>query len=275
MIKLTNEQLRKLQLIELEMIEEVHRICEKHNIKYSIIGGTLLGAVRHKGFIPWDDDADIAMLREEYEKFRNICKKELDKSKFCFQDYRNTKGYRWGYAKIRRKDTLFLREYQEDMPYNQGIFIDIFPVDYVPNNIILRSIRNFECYCIRKILWSVVGRHVHKNIFLKSWYNILTKIPEETIKKILKNLEKKSNIKKSKYVRNLMFPCPNRVFGYSIDWYKSTKKYFFENKEFYGPLKARKYLKFKYGNYMELPPENQRKVHPVTKIKLLEEIDIK
>ncbi len=78
MVELTKGQLRKVQMTELEMLEEVDRICKKCNIHYNIIAGTLLGAVRHGGFIPWDDDADVAMLRPEYEKFRNACKTELD-----------------------------------------------------------------------------------------------------------------------------------------------------------------------------------------------------
>ena len=85
MIKLTEAQLRRVQKIELEMLVEVDRICRKCGIKYCIIAGTLLGAVRHKGFIPWDDDADVAMLRQEYERFRDACEKELDESRFEFQ----------------------------------------------------------------------------------------------------------------------------------------------------------------------------------------------
>ena len=127
MISLSREQLREVQLTELEMLEEVHRICEKRKIPYVIIAGTLLGAVRHGGFIPWDDDVDVALLRKDYERFRKACGEELDTDRFVFQDDRNTPGYRWGYGKLRRKHTLFLREYQEDMPYFQGIFLDVFP----------------------------------------------------------------------------------------------------------------------------------------------------
>ena len=97
MVQLSDEMLRQLQLIQLEMLIEVDRICKKCNIKYNIIAGTLLGAIRHGGYIPWDDDADVALLRSEYEKFRIVCKTELDKTRFIFQDHRNTIGYRWGY----------------------------------------------------------------------------------------------------------------------------------------------------------------------------------
>ena len=90
MLQLDDRQLRQLQMIELEMLVEVDRICKKCGIQYNIIAGTLLGAVRHGGFIPWDDDADVAMFRPEYEKFRKACKTELDTTRFYFQDHRNT-----------------------------------------------------------------------------------------------------------------------------------------------------------------------------------------
>ena len=85
MIELDEETLKKVQKIELELLLEFDRICRKNNIKYSITGGTLLGAVRHGGFIPWDDDADVSMLRVEYEKFVKVCDTELDKVGFIFK----------------------------------------------------------------------------------------------------------------------------------------------------------------------------------------------
>lgn len=102
-ITLSKEKLRQLQLVELEMIVEVDRICRKYKIKYSLDGGTLLGAVRHHGFIPWDDDADVIFTRHEYAKFYKACKKELDQERFFLQDYTTDPYYRWGYAKLRRK----------------------------------------------------------------------------------------------------------------------------------------------------------------------------
>ncbi len=104
MVELNGEQLRRLQMIELEMLIEVDRICRSCGIRYNVIAGTMLGAVRHGGFIPWDDDADVAMLRTEYERFREACRTELDTERFYFQDHRETPGYRWGYGKLRRKD---------------------------------------------------------------------------------------------------------------------------------------------------------------------------
>ena len=96
-LKLTAIQLRKMQLLELEMLVEFDRVCHIYNIKYSILGGTMLGAVRHRGFIPWDDDADIGMLREEYEKFKLIADK-LNPQICFFQDHTTDSEYRWGYG---------------------------------------------------------------------------------------------------------------------------------------------------------------------------------
>lgn len=260
--------LRKLQMIQLEMLVEVDRICKKCGIKYNIIAGTLLGAVRHGGYIPWDDDADVAMLRSEYEKFRKVCRKELDTTRFIFQDHRNTKGYRWGYGKLRRKDTLFLREYQEHMPYMQGIFIDIFPLDGVPDNYIMRSVKNFECFCIRKILWSKVGKAAEKNFWKRQVYKLLDKIPEKDVFHYYHVMIHHANKKKTRMVRILMFPTPNNEWGYYRNWYDNSADIEFEGVVFQGIKDYDSYLNFKFGNYMELPPSEKRKVHPVSRFEI-------
>ena len=268
MINIDNETLRKIQLVQLEMLQEVDRICKKCDIHYNIIAGTLLGAVRHGGYIPWDDDADVALLREEYEKFRVACETELDTTRFYFQDHRNTPGYRWGYGKIRRKDTLFLREFQEHMPYEQGIFIDVFPLDAVPDNYILRSIKNFECFCVRKVLWSEVGRIAHKNPLKRKWFHILSKIPEKWVFGYYHKVIKKAHKTNSKWVRILMFPTPNKEWGYLRKWYENSQDTEFEGIVFQGIKEYDEYLSFKFGNYMELPPEEKRKVHPVSELRV-------
>ena len=268
MVTISDEELRKIQLIQLEMLQEVDRICKKCDIRYNIIAGTLLGAVRHGGYIPWDDDADVAFLREEYEKFRIACETELDSSRFYFQDHRNTKGYRWGYGKIRRKDTLFLREHQEHMPYEQGVFIDIFPLDAVPDNYILRSLKNLQCFCVRKILWSEVGRIADKSAVKRIWYKLLASIPDKWVYQYYHKMIANAGKKKTKMVRILMFPTPNKEWGYYRKWYENSMDTTFEGIVFQGIKEYDEYLSFKFGKYMELPPEEKRKVHPVSKLKL-------
>lgn len=104
-----NEILRKVQLAQLDMAKEVKRICNKYNINYFMDSGTLLGAVRHKGFIPWDDDLDFGMLREDYEKFLKVAPTELN-SKYFLQTWKNDDGFPYGFSKIRKKIQYILRQ---------------------------------------------------------------------------------------------------------------------------------------------------------------------
>jgi len=266
-IHMTQEQLHQVQKTLLEILCEVRRICEKENIRYTIIAGTMLGAVRHDGFIPWDDDADVAMLRPEYEKFRAACEKELDKNQFYFQDHTVTPGYRWGYGKLRRTGTEFLRNGQEHMPYEQGIFVDIFPLDTVPEKNRQRKIHNFHCTLIRKTLWSEVGRLTEKNAFIKFIFKLLSKIPLKYVITHYENFRDKHNKKTSRWVRILTFPTPNKEHGYLRRWYENTAEYVFENETFVGIKDFDEYFTFKFGDWRELPPEEQRKTHPVSKLR--------
>jgi len=251
---LSSDELLGLQAVQVELLLEVDRICKKCDIKYCIIAGTLLGAVRHKKHIPWDDDADVAMLRSEYEKFSQACQKELNTKNFYFQDHKLTKGYRWGYGKLRRKDSLFLREGQEHLPYEQGIFIDVFPLDSVPEFAPLRGLHSFFCFIIRKTLWFGVKNKLISKIplpFIFFFHNILTKI------------------KPTALVRTLTFPTvKGRMFAYKAKWYKELAEIEFAGNKFPCPKHWEEYLKFKFGNYMELPPQSERKTHPVSKFAL-------
>ena len=271
-IELDGETLRNLQLVELELLEEFDRICRAHDIPYCIIAGTLLGAVRHGGFIPWDDDADVALLRPDYERFREACRTELDPEKYYFQDHQVTPGYRWGYGKLRRADTLFLRENQEHMPYDQGVFIDVFPLDAVPESHAGRAVKNFQCFCVRKVLWSPVGALAAGSAPLRAWYKALARIPDKVAYRWLDSLIERARNTKSRWVRILMFPTPNREYGYLREWYENRAPITFEGIEFSGMADASSYLTFKFGNYRELPPEGQRKTHPVTAIKLVKAV---
>ena len=264
MIALEGEKLRRLQMVELELLQELDRICRLCDIHYSIIAGTMLGAVRHGGFIPWDDDADVAMLRSEYERFREACATELDQERFYFQDHVSTPGYRWGYGKLRRKNTLFLREHQEEMPYEQGVFIDVFPLDPVPDHWTARAAVNFQCFCIRKTLWAKVGKTADKSRFKRQLFCLLDRIPEKKVLALYDRAIEHTKRCESGWVRILMFPTPNRQYGYRRYWYEDSKPIRFEGVVFSGVEDANGYLSFKFGNYREFPPEEKRKTHPVS-----------
>ncbi len=269
--QISDEELKKIQEIQIDLISEVDRICKKHGIRYNMVGGTMLGAIRHKGHIPWDDDADIGFLREEYEKFRAACKIELDPEKYYMQDFRDTPGYRWGYGKLRRKGTAFVRLGQEEMPYEQGIFIDLMPFDPVPDNPIARRIHFATCFLFRKKFWSQIGKVREKNPFYRFLYKVLNLIPEKTVKKQFKTFIFKNANKKTRLVRILTFPTPKKCFGYNSSWYEDLSLYPFNRLELPGAKDYDGYLNTKYGNYMELPPEGKRIVHPISRLKLLDD----
>lgn len=267
---ISEEELKQVQAIQRELIGEVKRICQKCDIHFNMVGGTMLGAIRHKGHIPWDDDADIGFLRTEYEKFRKACKTELNHEKYYMQDLRDTEGYRWGYGKFRRKNTVFTRLGQEFMPYEQGIFIDLMPFDNVPDGWLARRIHFFRCFLFRKLLWSEVGSRVERNPGIRCIYQIAKQIPIEMIVKHYQKFIDIGQKKKTKLVRILTFPTPKGVYGYERKWYTQLKAYRFADINLPGAKDYDGYLKVKYGKYMELPPTDKRKAHPVSELRLPE-----
>ena len=124
-------QVNEIQVVQLEIAREVKEICEKLNLQYFLIGGTLLGAVRHKGFIPWDDDFDLAIPRRDYEKFIRYCSSYLN-PKYFLHCHETDPEYWLDYAKIRKNGTLLEEKLISKIETHKGIFVDIFPLDNVP-----------------------------------------------------------------------------------------------------------------------------------------------
>lgn len=266
---LTKEQLRKLQMAEFELLCEVDRICRKNHIKYTLYAGTLLGAIRHKGFIPWDDDADIAFLPEDYEKFFEACKRDLDQEKFFLQDYRTDPYYRWGYAKLRRNHSAYVREGQEHMKYHHGIFIDIFTLYHVPDNPVLRQMYYAAFFLIRKALYSEAGKVSDSNAFRRNLYKVVSKIPKKNIFQIANKLI----YKKPSELVNLMYIANVKRCYYEIPvrCLEKTVEVEFEGRRFMAMAEFDEVLRISYGDYMKLPPMEQRRSHnPASKIEFPE-----
>ena len=131
--------IKQLWAAELERLDEIERVCKKYDITYFADWGTLLGAVRHKGFIPWDDDIDIMMLRDQYDL---LCSHADEfEEPYFFQTFDTDEGYFRGHAQLRNSNTtgVLVDEVKKNVPFNQGIFIDIFPYDNVPDDVEKRA----------------------------------------------------------------------------------------------------------------------------------------
>ena len=255
------ESLERLQAVLLELLIELDRVCRSHGIEYTLSGGTLLGAVRHGGFIPWDDDVDVSMRRSEYIRFRDACLDDLDPDRFFFQDHTTDPEYPWGYARLRRKNSAFVRIGQEHMKMRTGIFLDIFPIDYIPQCYPLRLLHCFACFSIRKMLYAESGKKSAKTRIKRTFYGMLDKIPRSAAFYCLGKLIMS---KKSAFCRALTFPQPkDGNLGVSSEFYDEYEDIKFAGHSFRGMKQRLKYLKLKYGEYMRLPPPGERHWHPV------------
>lgn len=256
-------ELRKMQMIILDNLIEFDRICRKYQIPYAIDGGTMLGAVRHKGFIPWDPDADIVIMRRDYERFKQACDKDLDKERFFLQDYKTDPGYRWGYARLLRNGTSYVRAGYESLRSRNGVFLDIFTMDSVPDNRMLRVVHRAACYCIQKTLWSKVGRITHPNILVRGGLNILSIIPKSAVFHFRDWLASVCN--KSQYselICHMCSPHPKRLpYGFPRKLFDDLIEYEFEGHMFLGFSDYDFYLNSIYGDYMTPPPESERTSH--------------
>lgn len=266
--ELSPEEFRRMQLIELEMLVEFDRVCRIHNINYVLFGGSLLGAVRHQGYIPWDDDADIGMLREDYNQFKKHLD-ELDPSKCYFQDHDTDPEYRWGYGKLRRTGTKYVRVGQEHLKCKTGIFVDVFPMDDIPLCIVGQILQDWHCYCLRKILWSEVAKVNTKGV-LKVLFTVLSKIPAPIPLSGYHRYEKKSHNSTPNKVRCLSFPATGTLYkknplreryGMPKEWFTDRTEYLFEGYMLYSSRDYDTVLKYIYGDYMKLPDAEGREQH--------------
>ncbi len=251
--------LENLHKIELDMLEQFINICNKENLQYYVLGGTMLGTVRHKGFIPWDDDIDVAMPRKDYEKFLNIAQKYLSKNLFL-QTYITDKEAPWNYAKIRNSETTFIEKSIKHLNINHGCFIDVFPLDYCSTNKIKKSVFNFYNYILRLRI-----RFDKPNANLPIYKKIIRKIISITLKFIYPNItcamQKRDSLFKSVKESSLLanycgFWGEREIVP--TNWYGKGIDMEFENLTVKVPNHYDKWLTQVYGDYMKLPPKEKQ-----------------
>lgn len=254
----------KAQKIMLEILLVVHKICEENDIKYFLDGGTMLGAIRHKGFIPWDDDIDIAMSRPEYEKFCKIVPEKLPPG-FFFQDHNTDPKYKRTFAKIRKEGTMLIEKHESgNEDFSHGIYIDVFPFDYYDSNTFiyimgltkkLRQKRNKMPRGLKRSIYT----------FFSHWLLGIPHLLTLGIRRILYKYPRLYGSEKSVYMGHLLysiFPLRDTRAG---DFYPT--KYVencFEGHGFYLPNNPDAILTSYYGDYMTIPPEHERQTHAKT-----------
>ncbi len=275
MRNITKDEIKKLQKIEIEMLIEFDRICKKYNLKYVLAGGSCIGAIRHNGFIPWDDDIDIHMYRKDYKKFIEIQKKELD-NKYYFQSFETDEDFASPFGKIRRKNSIYAEWISNIDKNKQGIWIDIFPCDNISNNEIIMKYYFIKVFILKMMYSNKLGNQSFSDSKIKNFILKLIKWASFFIstnkckKKLYKNMTKFNNQKTNKIIcyggRYLLREIlPNNYIENRI-------LHKFEEYEFYITKNYDNYLSFVYGNYMELPPKEKRcSEHLIAELKFPEE----
>ena len=259
----------KVQNIIWDIMRELKKILEKDNIEYYILGGTLLGAVRHKGFIPWDDDIDIGIPREQYEIFLNEISDKLPNN-LKLETYKNSKSHHYYFSRI--VDTRYsLKRTGSIEERNEDVWIDIFPLDGMPNNFIIRKIHMlkllatramYHISCFEKVNLKRPNRPLSEKIIIK--FVMITGFGRNTntnkwLNKIDKLL-KKYPYSKSNFIVNFMGQYKFKEM-FEKKYYGKGKKYIFEDDKLMGPENYDYILKKMYGDYMTIPKEQDRNAH--------------
>lgn len=256
---MSNQQsVRDVQKKILEVMKYIDALCRKYDIVYYIMGGTALGAIRHSGFIPWDDDLDIFMTPDQYEKFKQVFEQEQSE-KFVLQEWRTTPNY-LEYAKIRMNGTTFIeRCYSNRKDMHHGIYVDIMILHKVPDSYWIQKLVYYESkfvtlYALSQRNW--VPKTKTQALVLKS----LRFMPCKLMAKIAywhiyKYDAMKSGFKYCYWITPAKFR--NGLFDESF--FSSPVDILFEDTVLYGSEKIKKYLEYRYGDYMKLPSEEARR----------------
>lgn len=258
-------EVSEVQQIALGILEYIDKVCRENHLHYFMSDGTLLGAVRHKGFIPWDDDIDIWMPREDYNKMDSVINRDKN-SHFRFIDRKNTKGYIYGFGKVMDDRTLLIENV--DKKCKMGIYVDIFPYDGLPGKTeeeyrkhvkkcLYWDRQRYPAFCSYK---TVCGNHTSGNGRRLVTWTLRKIIGGNNILRLTEYLSTKYPVRGASYVGALTSGykekdmMPAWVCEETIDME-------FEGKIFRAPKGYETFLSIEYGNYMELPPEEKRVSH--------------
>lgn len=265
------DDLKKLQAIEVSMLQTIHEFCEEHDIHYFLDGGTCIGAIRHGGFIPWDDDIDLGMMRADYEKFIRLFEENPPKG-YSIHTHTNTKNYPYLFAKVYREGTKFLAQESIDAGLDSCIYLDIFAYDYVGDTVDDAQLHT----CIqRAMLWQRImylyytpNPAIQPTASFRGLKKAISKVGHYIVRALFKpesiaahydawveKLSAGGNEASSRIccVQDFGSLCKQDVLPPEL--------ISFEGSYYFAPCNIDAYLTMMYGDYMTLPPEEKRKTH--------------
>lgn len=259
-----NQQLKTAQRAMFLIAKEIRRVCDKNKITYSMAFGTMIGILRHKGFIPWDDDLDMTMERKEYERFIRCCETDLGED-FVLQTPETDPDYPWPFLKVRLKGTKFKSEWDNDSRY-EGVWVDVFPIDKAPKSALRLKLMNIRYKAILRALHIKAG--------------ITGYLDQGAAKKLLRAILSAYGrlFSKERLMQKLNAICTRYTFreDYESGYVFSVEALYnrlpesifdsyiegeFEGERFLMAAGYDQWLKLEYGAYMELPPKEQRENH--------------
>ncbi|MGN8653853.1 LicD family protein [Blautia obeum] len=258
-----SEVICRVWRVEQEILDVFHEICVENKLKYTLAYGTLLGAVRHKGFIPWDDDIDVMMPRDDYEKLLVLWKKKAPEE-YILLDYHDIEDYTNNFAKIRKDHTTFIQDECElGKTYHKGIFIDIFPCDRVATGKFGKKIQFLACAInllytrgYKSSTGGLIGR-IEGRLLKTKKQNY--KHRREKAEKIIKKWNNKTE---NEFIAPCTIECCKKY--YPADMFENLTLIKFNENTYMAVRDADTILRIEYGDYMRMPPENERvwKHHP-------------
>lgn len=253
-----SKNVKEVQGKILEIMKYIDTLCRQNGITYYIMGGTALGAVRHGGFIPWDDDLDIFMTPSEYEKFKTVFQKE-NSNQFVLQEWRTTPDY-LEYAKVRMNGTTFIEEgFKDNKDLHQGIYVDIMILHKVPKNRMIQRVVYYESKFVT--LYALSQRNWKpKSMVQKFALNALRFMPcKQMAKYFYRRIYKYDNKQDNFMYCYWITPAKFRSGLFDASFFSDPMDVPFEDTVLMGSRKIKEYLEYRYGDYMKLPSEEQQK----------------
>ena len=230
-------EMKKIWAVELDLLAEFDRVCKENNLKYYADGGTMLGAIRHKGFIPWDDDIDVIMFREDYNRLCEIAEKAFKEPYFLQTEYSDPGSFR-GHAQLRNSKTTAILRHEEEFKFsfNQGIFIDIFPLDEIPDEEGERALFLQQISAKREQVKKAVRYGARYNQdknkikrMIKTFMHLFNGITKEIQRfSEFEKLESSYNNNTHKCVAKLFFPEVTKNFIWERKWFTEIEYCDFE-----------------------------------------------